>query len=70
VFVSGKPFQPSLMFVGKVGAYPSEAPITSLLRKSINYNHKKFKIQVTIFIVVIRKKIRMLRLVEGVVTFT
>ena len=23
VFVSGKPFQPSLMFVRKVGAYPS-----------------------------------------------
>jgi hypothetical protein len=26
VFVSGKPFQPSLMFQGKAGAYPSEAP--------------------------------------------
>jgi hypothetical protein len=25
-FVPGKPFQPSLMFVGKARAYPSEAP--------------------------------------------
>jgi hypothetical protein len=25
VFVPGKPLQPSLMFVGKAGAYPSEA---------------------------------------------
>jgi hypothetical protein len=24
VFVPGKPFQPSLMFVGKAGAYPIE----------------------------------------------
>jgi hypothetical protein len=26
VFVPGKPLQPSLMFAGKTGAYPSEAP--------------------------------------------
>jgi hypothetical protein len=26
MFVPGKPFQPSLMFAGKAGAYPSEAP--------------------------------------------
>jgi hypothetical protein len=26
VFVPGKPFQPSLMFGGKAGAYPREAP--------------------------------------------
>jgi hypothetical protein len=26
VFVLGKLFQPSLMFVGKAGAYPSEGP--------------------------------------------
>jgi len=25
VFVPGKPFQPSIMFAGKTGAYPSEA---------------------------------------------
>jgi hypothetical protein len=25
VFVPGKPFQPSLMFAGKAGGYPSEA---------------------------------------------
>jgi hypothetical protein len=25
VFVPGKPFQPSLMFAGKAGAYPIEA---------------------------------------------
>jgi hypothetical protein len=28
VFVPGKPFQPSLMFAGKAGAYPSEAPFS------------------------------------------
>ncbi len=27
VFVSGKPFQLSLMLPGKEGAYPSEAPL-------------------------------------------
>ncbi len=26
VFVPGKPLQPSLMFLGEAGAYPSEAP--------------------------------------------
>ncbi len=26
MYVPGKPFQPSLMFAGKAGAYPSEAP--------------------------------------------
>jgi len=26
LFVLGKPFQPILMFAGKAGAYPSEAP--------------------------------------------
>jgi len=26
VFVPGKPFKPSLIFAGKAGAYPSEAP--------------------------------------------
>ncbi len=26
MFVNGKPFQPSLMFVGKAGAYPIEEP--------------------------------------------
>jgi hypothetical protein len=59
--VSGKPFQPSLMLVSKVGTYPSEAPFRcstlgrllvspanirlswkGLLRKSVNYAHKKF----------------------------
>ncbi len=27
VFVPGKIFQPGLMFVGKAGTYPSEAPL-------------------------------------------
>ncbi len=27
MFVSGKPFQPGLMFLSKTGAYPSEAPL-------------------------------------------
>jgi hypothetical protein len=31
VFVLGKPFHASLMFVGKFGAYPSEAPFHSSL---------------------------------------
>ncbi len=26
VFVPGKPFQPSIMFTGEAGDYPSEAP--------------------------------------------
>ncbi len=26
VFVPGKPFQPSLMFAGKAGTYPTKAP--------------------------------------------
>jgi hypothetical protein len=30
VFVPGKPFQPSLMFAGKAGAYWSEAPFQLL----------------------------------------
>jgi hypothetical protein len=45
----GQPFQPSLMFAGKAGAYPSEAPLklakdkhSILLRKSVNYGRKKF----------------------------
>jgi hypothetical protein len=50
--VPGKPFQPRLMFVGKVGAYPFEAHFRlkrlardkhcSLLRKFVNYGRKKF----------------------------
>jgi hypothetical protein len=27
VFVPGRPFQPSLVFAGKAGAYPNEAPL-------------------------------------------
>ncbi len=38
MFVPGKPFQPSLMFAGKAGSYPSEhlsgAPILSSLLDS------------------------------------
>ncbi len=49
MFVRGKPLQPSLMFAGKSGAYPSEAPEMdkhcSLLQKSVNYGRKKFKVQ-------------------------
>jgi hypothetical protein len=33
VFVSGKPFQPSLMFVGKAGAYPRVEHLKGLTRK-------------------------------------
>ncbi len=57
MFVSGKPFQPSLMFADKAGAYPSEETFrcsilrleklardkhTSLSRKSVNYVRNKF----------------------------
>jgi hypothetical protein len=49
VFVLGKPFQPSLIFAGKAGAYPSEALFrlardkrSSLLRKVVTYGRKKF----------------------------
>jgi hypothetical protein len=31
VFVPGKPFQSSLMFAGKAGAYPSGAPVKSFI---------------------------------------
>ncbi len=30
MFVPGKPLHPSIMFVGKVGAYPSEAALRGL----------------------------------------
>ena len=33
MFVPGKPFQPSLMFAGKVGAYTSEALSNTNIRK-------------------------------------
>ncbi len=57
MYVLGKLFQHSLLFVSKVGAYPSEAPFmcstlglegltgekdTSLLQTLVNYNRKKF----------------------------
>ncbi len=49
VFVTGKPFQLSLMFVGKaihgnirLGWRGLPGTNTSLLRKSENYGHKKF----------------------------
>ncbi len=35
MFVPGKPFQPSLMFVGKPGAYPSGAP--QVLQSRLGY---------------------------------
>jgi hypothetical protein len=66
MFVPGKPFQPSLIFLGKAGAYSSEAPISWLLtmlkmfaRKKqsnflqafINYGRKKFyKIEPSSFV--------------------
>jgi hypothetical protein len=56
VFVPGKPFQANLMFAGRAGTYPSEAPYPqiltrlkrlardkhSLLQKSVIYRRKKF----------------------------
>ncbi len=58
VFVLCKPFQPSVMFVGKARSLPQSASLTrkhstrleriaidkhsSLLRKSVNYGRKKF----------------------------
>ncbi len=33
MFAPGKPFQPSLMFVGKAGAYPSEKHLSDAPRK-------------------------------------
>ncbi len=38
VFVSGKPFQPSLIFLGKAGASPSKAPITLRLLLALPTN--------------------------------
>jgi len=41
VFVSGKPFQPSLMFADKARVYPSEAPFRcSALGWAHGLNHK------------------------------
>ncbi len=46
MFVYGKPLQPSLMFAGKAGAYPSERLAgdkhSSLLQKSVYYGRKFF----------------------------
>ncbi len=35
MFVPGKLFQPSLMFVGETGAYPSEAPVRYSFRSRV-----------------------------------
>ncbi len=41
MFVPGKPFQPSLVFAGKNGAYPSEAPFScSTLGYTPDLTHK------------------------------
>ncbi len=40
VFVSGKPFQPSLMFLGKAGASPSKAPITLGYAPGLTHKHQ------------------------------
>jgi hypothetical protein len=44
VFVPGKPFQPSLIFVGEAREGPTLvwSTNTSLLRKSVNYGRKEF----------------------------
>ncbi len=41
MFVPGKPLQPSLMFEGKAGAYPSEAPFRcSTLKEAAGHTLK------------------------------
>jgi hypothetical protein len=35
MFVTGKPFKPSHMFVGKAGAYPCEAPLWAKLDRFV-----------------------------------
>ncbi len=45
-FVPGKPFQSSLMFVGKAGAYKSEASLSFLI---ITKRHLAIKITINIF---------------------
>ncbi len=41
VIVAGKPFQPSLMFAGKAGAYTNKAPFTcSTLGQTLRLTHK------------------------------
>jgi len=40
MFVPGKPFKPSLMFVGQAGAYPSEAPFSFFTRVGSGLTHK------------------------------
>ncbi len=40
-FITNKPFQPSLMFAGKAGAFPSEAPFKcSTLGLAPDFIHK------------------------------
>ncbi len=40
-FIQGKPYQPSLMFAGKAGDYPSELPFRCCtLGKAPDLNHK------------------------------
>jgi len=41
VFVIGKPFQPSLMFVRKAGAYPSETPFRHSTQGAPGRAHKQ-----------------------------
>ncbi len=41
MFVPGKPFQPNLMFVGKTGAYPSEAPCFQMLHSFLYHEKEK-----------------------------
>ena len=40
MFVPGKPFQPSVMFTGKAGAYPSEAPFRCPTQGYLALNQK------------------------------
>ncbi len=43
VFVPGKPFKPSLMFVGKTGTYPSETHLVcSTLGQAAGLIHKNY----------------------------
>ncbi len=50
MFITGKPFQLSQMFVGKAGAYPSEAPFRGLYYKTFTAVIYRFSLKARVFV--------------------
>jgi hypothetical protein len=71
VFVSGKPFQSSLLLAGKAGAYPqtldkaerlARHKHSGLLRKCVHYSRKKFNSIYPFFIIDFHPGVRPIKL--------